>query len=1189
MRYSASGERSQEETMTQRQRERSSMLVSKAGTTVIHTCRWLALGALVTAGTARAQDEVRNFKKPILMVETGGPHAPVRSLIWQDPATLLSGGLDKVVRVWDLEEGPHLSRTLRPMAWRGPDGIIYAMALAPKADASGQRLLAVAGYGVEVRRADFTIFRMPGIERISTGDIAARVLPPRTDDPKEPGHRNTIFCLAFDPTGLVLASGSADANANAILWDIIPGDRLQVRPRATLTGHTRDIRTLAFSPDGKRLATAGGDGSLRLWDVAQGTQLDARLGHPQSPDPINSLAFSPDGRSIVVGREVGTARGGKLYRFDAGNLAKVAPLELASSGEQGPVECVAYHPDGRQLAVSIKSDRSAAVDAMTIGTDLEIRAMPEGRVTHRRRVPGLVYTCAFSPSGDRLAYSGGTSQSIFIQEMSDLAKAPEELKGQGSTPFDLGFKADESQVLGFTRAPIDPANPPQDYDGFDLAQRKSRSVPANQLRHAIKEYQGWTLRGNVGQYILEAVHVDGRRSRLVLDPGSERLWWSSTLVPPGPGHARATVAIGCESGVVIFDLETGRRTRFFAGHSSPVVSLAPSPDGRWLASSSIDQSIMLYSLSGCDTLPGLGARFKQQPDGLWVIDAVEARSFAEAMGLRARDLVVGAEIDRRGAPRQDYVDSAEIGVFVSRVDGLAPNLDLTGILVARSVVVPLPGVFGLQLAAFETMQMLPSSKRNNPSLTLMLGVDKEWVLWTPQGYYDTSIEGDSRLLGWHINPPFDSALPTDFVPIGTYAKTMNRPELLQQVWTTGSLDQAMAAVAASAPKPENQAYDDQPPKIMVSSAQKELKPQPAGKVWVVNMPDPTLLLDLLAEGKRKIRELRLVLDERLLPVRKLGLVEDHHEKVTVNLPPNRRVRLEVQASNDQESQRSETIDLLYVPPPPPVEVKPSPAPLPPKPSVVVLSMGNEKFEARELGPIRFAEKDASSLADFLGKHLLPASGAAPLEELNVEGHALTGKQAAAASIEKALGELQEMPRAGRLRKGDLVVLVINSHVLEWEGTPAIVTADTKLSATPGPVLSGRDLSERLGELADYGCRVVVFLDGVHNVAEGSFKSDVKAWVRDLQRNRRVITFVASKEGPSGASIRDQHGYFALGLLHAFSASGTSAVRKDRTAPYSLDLFRKAVAQEVLDVSNRRQEVGCYIPPAVSAASLFARP
>ena len=964
------------------------MLVDKPGLTVIPSRRWLALGALVaaiTAGTARAQDEVRNFKKPILMVETGGAHAPVRSLIWQGPSTLLSGGLDKVVCVWDLDDGPHLSRTLRPMVWRGPAGIIYAMALSPKADASGQRLLAVAGYGVESRRGDFTIFRLPGIERIATGDVAARVLPCQTDDPNERGHRNSILCLAFDPTGLVLASGSTDTKA--ILWDVIPGDRLQVRPRAPLIGHSREIRTLAFSPDGKRLATSGSDGSLRLWDVATGKQVDSRPGHPQTPIPINSLAFSPDGGSIVVGREqrpeilAGTARGGKLYRFDASNLARVLPVELPTSGEQGPVECVTYHPDGRQLAVCIKSDKSATLDAMTIATDLEIRAMPEGRVTKRYRVPGLVRTCAFSPSGDRLAYSGGNSQSILIQEMNNLEQAPAELKGHGSTPFDLGFKTDDSGVLGFTRAPLDPANPPQDYEGFDLATRKTRSVPANGLRHSIKEYQGWTLQGNVGKYLLEAVHGDGRRSKLVLDAVRESNWWSSTFVPPGPGHPRATVAIGCESGVVIFDLETGRRTRMFAGHSSPVVSLAPSPDGRWLASSSIDQSIALYSLAGCDTLPGLGARFSQQPDGLWVIEAVGQRSFAQAMGLRRGDLVVKATIGLPGG-REDYSDPAGIGVFVSRVDGLPPNVVEISVLVARTILVPLPDFF-MKWAIFATMEIMPSSKRNSPALLLMLGADKEWVLWTPQGFYDTSIEGDSRLLGWHINPPFNAALPTDFVAIGTYAKTMHRPDLLGQVWTTGSVDQALAAVAATAPKPENQAYDDQPPKIMVRSAQADVKPQPAGKVWEVKQADPTLLLDLLSEGKRKIRELRLVLDERLLPIRKLGLVEEHHEKVTLNLPPNRRVRLEVQAANEAESQRSETIDLIYVAPPAPpeppapvVSVKPAPAPAPPpKPAVVVLSIGSEKFQARELESIRFAEKDASTLADFLGKHLLPAGGA----------------------------------------------------------------------------------------------------------------------------------------------------------------------------------------------------------------------
>ena len=74
------------------------------------------------ASPAMAQDEVRNYKKPILTVETGGHHARVRSLIWQDDFTLLSGGEDKVVKVWDFHDGVRLARSIRPPIWRGPAG-----------------------------------------------------------------------------------------------------------------------------------------------------------------------------------------------------------------------------------------------------------------------------------------------------------------------------------------------------------------------------------------------------------------------------------------------------------------------------------------------------------------------------------------------------------------------------------------------------------------------------------------------------------------------------------------------------------------------------------------------------------------------------------------------------------------------------------------------------------------------------------------------------------------------------------------------------------------------------------------------------------------------------------------------------------------------------------------------------------
>ena len=150
--------------------------------------------------------------------------------------------------------------------------------------------------------------------------------------------------------------------------------------------------------------------------------------------------------------------------------------------------------------------------------------------------------------------------------------------------------------MGFSRSPGDLTNSPL-YEAFDLGHHEVVPImPPNQLRGAIRSLNGWTLTGSILNYRLEAVNQDGRRWSFDLNRATERLWWSYTMIPPGPGHQRPTVAIGCESGVVVYDLETGRRTRVFAGHSSPVVALAPSPDGRWLASSSLDQTIKLYGV-----------------------------------------------------------------------------------------------------------------------------------------------------------------------------------------------------------------------------------------------------------------------------------------------------------------------------------------------------------------------------------------------------------------------------------------------------------------------------------------------------------------------------------------------------------------------------------------------------------------
>ena len=105
------------------------------------------------------------------------------------------------------------------------------------------------------------------------------------------GHTRWVFSVAFSPDGRTIASGSGDDTIH--LWDANTGERLR-----TLTGHSVPVESVAFSPDGRTIASGSTDNTIRLWDTDTGELVRTFTGHT---DRVFSVAFSPDGRTIASG------------------------------------------------------------------------------------------------------------------------------------------------------------------------------------------------------------------------------------------------------------------------------------------------------------------------------------------------------------------------------------------------------------------------------------------------------------------------------------------------------------------------------------------------------------------------------------------------------------------------------------------------------------------------------------------------------------------------------------------------------------------------------------------------------------------------------------------------------------------------------------------------------------------------
>ena len=199
------------------------------------------------------------------------------------------------------------------------------------------------------------------------------------------GHTLDVESVAFSPDGQTLASGS---HGNIRLWDVATGTHLR-----TLTGHAHWVLSVVFSPNGRTLASGSRDKTVRLWDVATGGHLRTLTGHTYT---VFSVSFSPDGLTLASGSVDDTIR---LWNANSGTHIRTL------RGHTGWVNSVSFSPNGKTLASGSWDD---TIHLWNATTGEHTRTL----IGHQ----GPVFSVAFSPDGQTLA-SGSVDKTICLWDI----------------------------------------------------------------------------------------------------------------------------------------------------------------------------------------------------------------------------------------------------------------------------------------------------------------------------------------------------------------------------------------------------------------------------------------------------------------------------------------------------------------------------------------------------------------------------------------------------------------------------------------------------------------------------------------------------------------------------------------------------------------------------------------------------